>query len=349
MGKEIRVGLIGYGMAGRVFHAPTITSVPDLKLVKVVERNREQSKERYPWVEIVRTPENLFEDPDIDLVVVATPNDSHYDLAKRALLAGKHVVVEKPFANTSEEAAELVQISKQQNKVLSVYHNRRWDGDFMTIQKLLKEDFIGDVVDYAAHWDRYHNQVNTIRWRESGGIGTGILYDLGSHLIDQALVLFGVPEWVSGDARILREGAKSVDFFEVSLGYEKQKVTVQGSMLVREESPRYIIHGRKGSYVKYGIDPQEDALKAGGTPKDAGWGKESPELWGKLNTEMNGLHVEGKLETLAGAYQGYYQNIYDAIVGAKQLVVQPEQVVHTIKIIEMAMQSSEQKKILAYK
>jgi len=342
MRNEINVGLVGFGLAGRVFHAPVIQSVPNLKLRKVVERHSEHSRQKYPAVQVVRDAVELFADPAIDLVVITTPNDSHFDLTRKALLAHKHVVVEKPFTNTSREAQELISLAREQNRILSAFQNRRWDGDFLTVKQILDGKLLGRLVEYESHFDRFRN-VRQPTWREEAGPGRGILFDLGSHLIDQAQVLFGLPQLITADIRVQRDGSQIADNFELILHYDNLKVTLKAGMLVREAGPRFVLHGTTGSFVKYGLDPQEDDLKAGLTPAAPHWGEEPRERWGKLNTTIAGSHFEGQIETMPGRYQAYYQNIGDAIRGEAELAVKPEEAMNTIRIIELAMHSAKEK------
>ena len=343
MADEIRVGLIGYGMAARVFHAPVIQTDPHLRLKKVVARHGDAPRDRYPRVEVVREAAALLQDEEIDLVVIATPNSSHFDLARQSLLANKHVVVEKPFTTSSAQAQQLIDLARRQNRLISVHHNRRWDGDFQTVKGVLRGKLLGRLIEYESRYDRFRNYPRPNAWREEEGEGGGILFDLGSHLIDQAQVLFGLPRMVTADLRVQRDFAKAVDNFELVLHYDELKVTLKAGMLVRERSPRFILHGSEGSFVKYGIDPQEGALKRGLTPTEPDWGEEPRELWGTINTQIGGLHVEGKVETIAGRYQAYYQNVVDAIAGRAELEVKPEEARETIRIIELALQSNEQK------
>jgi scyllo-inositol 2-dehydrogenase (NADP+) len=340
--KELRVGLIGYGFAGSTFHAPVITSVPQMKLTKVVERQNARSKERYPWVEVLHDVRDLYRDDTVDLIVVTTPSTEHYAFVEQALLAGKHVVVEKPFTVTSEEAYRLIALAGREGKVLSVFHNRRWDGDFLTIRELLRQKLLGEVVECEFHWDSYDPAVRSGRWRESEEPGSGILYDLGVHFLDQALSLFGCPHSIDADIRIQREGGLAHDYFDVTLRYPGHlKVVLKGSKLVRERGPRYVVHGTKGSFVKYGLDPQEAALKGGLSPASTpDWGAEQEQYWGRLHTAVGGLQVEGRIRTLPGSYTAYYQNIYDHITGTAELIVKPEEACTAIRLIELALQSS---------
>src|SRR5947209_4680913 len=348
MADEIGVGLIGYGMAARVFHAPVIASVPALKLRKVVARSGKGADVRFPSVEAVRDIADLLGDDEIDLVVVATPNDTHFDLARQSLSAGKHVVVEKPFAVTSRQAQRLIDLARERRRVLSVHHNRRWDGDFLTVRALLGGKLLGRLVEYESHFDRFRNRPKAGAWREGEGEGAGVLYDLGAHLIDQALVLFGTPQAVTADVRIQREFAKAADSFELILHYEGLKVTLKAGMLARGRPPRFILHGTEGSFVKCGMDPQEEALKRGGSPSEPGWGEEPKELWGRLDTQLGGLHVEGRVETAAGRYQDYWRNVADAVGGRAELEVKPEEARDVIRVIEVGLRSSEQRRTLPF-
>ncbi|MBD2106777.1 oxidoreductase [Nodosilinea sp. FACHB-13] len=343
MVDEICVGLIGYGMAARTFHVPVIQSVPHLRLTKVVTRHHDPALDRAPSVEVVQDAATLLQDEAIHLVVIATPNRSHFELASQSLLANKHVVVEKPFTTSSAQAQQLIDLARKQNRLISVHHNRRWDGDFQTVKQLLSTNLLGRLVEYEAHYDRFRNFLRPNAWREEAGEGSGILFDLGSHLIDQAQVLFGLPQMVTADLRVQRDFAQAIDNFDLTLHYNGLKVILKGGMLVRGQEPHFILHGSAGSFVKYGMDPQEEALKRGLTPAEPGWGEEPKERWGMLNTQIDGLHVEGQVETLAGSYQAYYQNVADAIAGRAELAVKPEEARDTIRIIELAMQSNEQK------
>lgn len=348
MKEPIRVGLIGYGMAARVFHAPVIGSLPELRLKTVVARRGDDSLKDYPHVEVCKDVDALLQDEEIELVVVATPNNTHFDLARRSLVAGKHVVVEKPFTTTSDAAQQLIDLARRQERIISVHHNRRWDGDFKTVQKILQGKLLGRVVEYESRYDRFRNRRRENAWREAETEGSGLLFDIGSHLIDQAQVLFGLPRTVTADIRAQRGFGKVDDYFELILDYDDLRATLKAGMLVRERGPRFTLHGTEGSFVKHGFDPQEESLKRGLKPSGANWGEETPELWGVLNTQLEGLHVQGRLETLAGSYQDFYRNVADAIAGRAELAVKPVEARNTIRIIELAIQSNEQKRTIPY-
>jgi predicted dehydrogenase len=352
MSKTMNVGLIGFGMSGRVFHAPFITNVPGLHLSKIRETrpaNIAVAKSKYPEAEIVNDSKAIFEDAAIELVVIATPNASHVSLATEALQAGKHVVVEKPFTVTSEEADGLIALAQSKGRLLTVFQNRRWDSDFKTVRKVIEGNMLGEVVEYEAHFDRFRSFLKPDSWKEEDAPGSGLLYDLGSHLIDQAVCLFGLPAEISADLRAQRQNSQIVDNFHLMLHYPNLRVILRAGMLVREPGPRYKLYGNKGSFLKYGLDVQEEALKADRAPKDAeNWGKEPEEIWGNLNTELNGLHITGKVESETGDYTAFYSNVYNALLGEEELQVKPEQARDTIKIIELAMKSHEERRALKF-
>jgi scyllo-inositol 2-dehydrogenase (NADP+) len=343
MEKKLNVAILGFGMSGQVFHGPMLSSLPYFNISKILTSNlktKDLIAKAYPKTKVVDNIEDILKDKDIDLVFVCTPNIHHYKLAKQVLMAGKNVVVEKPFTVTSQQADELIQLSKEKNKVLSVYQNRRWDSDFLTVKKIIDNRLLGDIVEYEAHFDRYRNFIKD-NWREENTEGAGMLYDLGSHLIDQALVAFGLPNYVYADIRKQRKEAKVDDNFEIILGYNNLKVTLKVGMLVRGKLPRYILLGSNGSFVKYGMDNQEDLLKQGYNPKTLDtFGKESEDIWGELNCDINGLHFVGKIESEKGNYKAFYENIYKAILGEEDLKVDPKQSRDVIRIIELCNQSA---------
>ena len=344
--QQIDAGLVGYGKAGEIFHAPLITATPGLGLKSVVERHAQRSRQRYPQATIVRSIDELLDDSNIELVVIATPNISHYELAHKALAAGRHVVVDKPFTITSAEADSLIALAQEKNLILTVFHNRRLDGDFHTVQSLLRQGLLGRLVHYESAFDRFRNYLKEDAWREQPLPGAGLLYDLGAHLIDQAVQLFGLPSSVTADVRRQREGAEADDAFDVWLGYDEVKVRLQASILAREPRPRFRLFGDQGSFVKFGLDPQEAMLQQGALPGDPQWGMEPPEQWGTLNTNVGDLHIEGRIETLPGRYEDYYQNVYEAITSGAPLLVSPIEARNVIRIIELAQQSDEEQRTI---
>lgn len=346
MKKSLKVGLAAFGMSGKVFHGPLLHAHPNFDLAVVYERSHEKSRHEYPYVKIVRNFDELIQDPTLDLIVINTPQDLHHSMCKAALLAGKHVVVEKPFTVTFAEAKDLIELAKAQGKLLTVFQNRRWDGDFLTVKKVVENKLLGQLVEYEAHFDRFRNFIQPDTWKEEVRPGGGILYNLGSHLIDQAIHLFGLPKSVFADIRIVRPEGKVDDCFELILDYQEIKVSLKSSYLVREEMPRYILHGTMGSFTKKGIDPQEEDLAKGILPGAENWGVEDPKFYGKLNTEIKDLHYQGILQTLPGDYRNFYNRLYDALIDNKELPMNPEDSMHGIRIIEAAIKSHEEKRVI---
>lgn len=336
----IKTAISSYGMSGMVFHAPILHIHPGFEIVKIAERSYRGAKERYPYVSIVKSFEELLEDAHIELVIVNTPDMSHFEYCRIALEAGKHVVVEKPFTMNAEEAGTLVALAKKQKKILSVFQNRRWDGDYLTIKKVVRDSLLGRLVSFESHFDRYRNFIQPDTWKEEPVAGSEIVYNLGTHMIDQAYDLFGMPRSVSADIGIQRTGGKVDDFYAINLRYDNLHVTLKCSYLVREEGPRYILHGTEGSLLKWGLDPQEAQLKAGMYPNQPTYGVEPEKYRGKLNTQLNGLHFTGRIETSRGNYSGYYDNIHDAIRSDAELIVKPEQSLDVMRIVDAAIESN---------
>ncbi|SFF55825.1 Predicted dehydrogenase [Thermoflexibacter ruber] len=348
--KPIRVGLACYGMSGSIFHAPLLSVDKRFVISKIVERNTEKSRQKYPYVSVVKSFDEILKDESIDLVVVNTPNQFHFEQGKAVLMAGKHLILEKPVTNFSWEAQDLIELANAKNLIFSVFHNRRYDGDFKTIKSIVQNKLLGDLVVYEAHYDRFRNYIAANTWKEEEGVGSGIVYNLGSHLIDQALHLFGMPQSITAKIGKQRRGSQVDDFYEIYLDYQARanglQVLLKSSYLVREATPKYLLHGSFGSFVKYGIDPQEEALNNGILPNTPHWGREDKQFWGKLNTEIAGLHYEGHIETLAGSYPDFYTNIYEAIREGKPLAIKAEDAYNTIKIIELAYQSNQEDKTI---
>ncbi|OXM14251.1 oxidoreductase [Paenibacillus herberti] len=342
----IPTGLIGYGLSGSVFHAPLIAAEEGLKLTGVVTSQMEKVREDFSGVEVYEDVESLL-GSDVELVVVASPNTLHYEHARKAILAGKHVVVEKPFTNTAAEAEELIALARDRGVKLSVFHNRRWDNDFLTVNQVLASGAIGRVSVYEAHYDRYSPEVEgESAWREQALPGSGILYDLGSHLIDQAVQVLGMPDWIWGDLRLDREGAVSVDYFHLVLGYPQSRAILRAGTLVRQAGPRFMVHGDLGSFIKYGLDPQEDQLKAGLHPGDSEWGADKAECYGELTTAVGDLTVCTKVDTLPGSYEKFYRGVAAAIRDGDPLPVEPRDALGVIRLIEAAQRSAREKRVI---
>ncbi|MFD2518038.1 Gfo/Idh/MocA family oxidoreductase [Salinimicrobium flavum] len=346
--RILNTALVGYGSGGRIYNAPLISSLPQFRVTRILTSNPENIRAAnidFPEAKVVDEFLEICNDPEIELVIIVLPNHLHYRYAKQALENGKHVLVEKPFTTTVNEANELIELAKQKNLVLSVNHNRRWDSDFRTVKKLVEHNILGDIVEYEAHFDRFRPSVK-VGWKEDPDIpGSGIVYDLGSHLIDQALNLFGNPTELFADIRIQREGAKVPDNFEILLFYSNLKVSLKGGMLVKEKGPAFSVFGTRGSFLKYGADVQEEALKAGKKPADdPEWGMEPEESWGKLNT----IDTEEFLASAPGDYLLPYLNLYQTILGEEELEVKPGQARDVIKVIELAEKSHREKCIVQF-
>jgi predicted dehydrogenase len=355
----VRVGLIGFGLAGRAFHAPVIRSAPGMDLACIVERNSTHAREKYPDVRIARTLEELLADKEIQLCVIATPNDSHFELARACLLAGRHVVVDKPFAPTLRESEELVRLAAECGRLITVYQERRWDGDFGTVKKIVQSGSLGTVVEYECRFDRFRPEPKANAWRERPDQpGAGILFDLGPHVIDQALVLFGEPRTITASAFCERATSRVDDSFDVCLEYPSSEYPSSGAglramararIIAFAPGPHFLIHGMKGSFVKYGTDPQEARLRTGDFPQGsdwgADWGEEPESSWGTLSL-MGEPSVRVKTER--GDYRGFYANVRDAIENKAPLEVTPQQALRTMRAIMLGHKSSRERRTVAW-
>ena len=336
------VGLVGFGFAGKVFHAPVIRAVDGLRLTTIVQRHGPPDP-RYPDVEFVHSVDEMLT-RKIDLVVVATPNTSHHAIAKQCLLAGRHVVVDKPFTPTLAEAVDLVQIAKQQRRIVTVYQDRRYTGDFATVQQVVSEGALGRVVLFESHFDRFRPERKPNAWREETLPGSGVWFDIGPHLFDQALLLFGVPDAIGADIRIERPDAVVDDAFDVTLYYRHARAVLRASMLAAPVGPTWIVNGTKGSFIKYGMDPQEAALKDGRTPNEPDWDTESPELYGKLITS----DATRTVPTLRSSFARYYENVRDAMLGTADLAVTPEWSLDVMRGLQSAVESDRTRRVVPW-
>lgn len=337
--KAIQTALIGYGLSGLTFHAPFLRTMDEFSVVKILSSNEKKVREDFEDAEVTADFESVICDEKVELVIITTPNALHFDMAKRSIEAGKHVIIEKPMVIEAAKGDELVELAKKQGVMLSVYQNRRYDGNFLTVKKLIDDGTLGDVNTYEARFDRF-SPLLVGGWREKAEPGAGMLYDLGAHLIDQALYLFGWPDSVTADVQVQREGAKTDDYFHLVLAYGEKRAILHCGLLAFEQGPKYKVHGHKGTFIKYGEDSQEGELKEGKLPDDAAWGMDRIELYGTLYTEKG---VE-KIVTVPGAYMDYYKGIYDCIRNGAACPVPGEDGVKTIRVIEAAMKSSEEKR-----
>lgn len=342
--RKITTSLLSYGMSGEVFHVPLLEAHKGFEVVSILQRNAAKGV-RHPY-RAVNNYRDILDDDTVELVVVNTPNETHYTYARQALEASKHVIVEKPFTVTVGEADELIALAKRQNRMLTVFQNRRWDADFLTVRDVVDAKLLGKIVECEIHYDRFRNYIEPNTWKEEAMPGTGILYNLGSHLIDQALVLFGMPRFVDARLGIQRPGGRVDDFFDIRLEYDGLFVILKSSYLVREQGPRFILHGTDGSFVKGGIDPQEQALKDKQIPGTPGWGMEQKASWGKLNTVAGGQPKEAAYESVPGNYLAFYDNVYAALTKNADLAVRPEEARNVILLIEACQESNRKRTAL---
>jgi scyllo-inositol 2-dehydrogenase (NADP+) len=346
----VRAGVIGFGLAGQAFHAPVIRGVPGMELACILERRGTRAHERYPEVRVARTLEELLEDKGIQLCVVATPNDSHFDYGRACLLAGRDVVVDKPFAPTLRESEELVRLAAEHGRLITVYQDRRWDGDFGTVKKIVASGKLGTVVEYECRYDRFRPEPKANAWRERADQpGAGVLFDLGPHVIDQVLVLFGEPRAITAAAFCQRETSRVDDAFDVCMEYGQLRATVQARILTYAPGPHFMIHGTKGSFVKYGMDPQEARLRGENVPDGldwgADWGEEDKKLWGTLSLVGE---PSMRVKTERGDYRGFYANVRDAVEKKAALDVTPEQALRTMRALMLAHKSSQEKRTVEW-
>lgn len=338
MTPPVRTALVGFGYAGRTFHAPLIAACPDLRLEAVVSRQTEAVAEIWPDARVLATFDAALTDPAIDLIVLATPNDLHASQAEAGLKAGKAVVVDKPFTLTAAEARRLAALADERGLLLSVFHNRRWDADFLTLQTLIAEDRLGPVVRFESRFNRYRPEVRD-RWREGDGPGAGIWYDLGPHLIDQALVLFGRPLGVSCDLAILRPDGRATDYAHAVLRYADKRVILHADMVTPAADARFAVHGARASWLKDGLDVQEDQLKAGLTPGAVGWGVDP-----RPGVIIDG--ATGAREAVAGLpgdYRAYYSAIARALRDGAPNPVPSHEAVAVMEVLEAGLLSAERR------
>lgn len=345
--NPINTSLCSFGMSGWVFHAPFISVNPGFNFYGVWERTKNLAQEKYSGVKTFRTLEEMLADKNIELVIVNTPSVTHFNYTKQALQAGKHVIVEKPFTPTAAEATELIELAAKNNLKLSVYHNRRYDSDYRTIKKILEEGWLGKIVEAEFHFDRFVPKLSQKIHKETPTPGVGCLYDLGSHLIDQAIQLFGMPLAVFADIDIRRPGSLVDDYFDLKLFYPEHRVILKSSYYVREPLPGYQLHGTLGSFIKHKTDIQETDLQAGKIPRGTEWGIEPESQKGLLHTEKDGEVIKEYFPSLQGNYGDYYNSIYQAIRNDQAVPVSGEDGRKVIQIIEAAFKSNTEKKVIS--
>lgn len=341
----LNVGIVGFGLSGQVFHAPFIDINPHFNLDTIVTTGA-LAAEKYPSVKTTASFEELLANPEIDLVIICSPNSLHFPHASAALKAGKHVIVEKPFTVSSAEAKNLIKISRNSGKLVFPFHNRRWDSDLLTLKNILQQGLLGKVVDYESRFDRFTPEISRAAWRYRQEGGGGTLFDLGIHLIDQAVSIFGIPEGVFARLFNQREGSVTDDSFDLKLIYPDLNVTLKAGIFVKEPGPRFQVHGTHGSFVKYGLDTQEAMLRKGLKPGSRGFGIEPEAQRGILNTVIPGKEFRGRVKTCKGNYMAFFDNVYSVIVHGNEMIIKPEDALLNIRIIEAARKSDKEERIV---
>ncbi|SFC28867.1 Gfo/Idh/MocA family oxidoreductase [Spirosoma endophyticum] len=345
MSKVLNVGLVGFGLSGRYFHTPFLSVNPKFRLKKIASSRPDAVRAFDPSIEWVATPAELFEDPTIDLVFICSPNETHVDYARQALEQGKHVVVEKPFALSETGAVELLELAQKQGCIATAYQNRRWDSDFLTIKRLLADGSLGTLVEYEGRYDRYAPvPPDSQSWKELPGIGRGNLYNLGPHMLDQALNLFGRPDTVEATIRIIRPNSRVTDYFDIKLGYADKVVRVESNYMVYHNQPRYRLNGTEGSFIKGGLDVQEERQRLNQLPNLPDWGVEPPDRWGTLYRDGQSILIESE----RGNYTPFYDNLYDAIVNGAEPAITPTDIQQLARVIDLAMESSQTLRTISF-
>ena len=344
MSSSLKIGLMGYGFAGATFHAPVIAHCGRASVAAIATGQPDKARADYPDAKIVADIDALLALPEIECVVIATPNDTHFDLARRTLEAGKHVVVDKPVTLSAADARTLANLAQSKGLLFAPFHNRRWDGDFMTVRDLLASGELGRLTHFESHFDRFRPGIRQ-RWREEASRGGGLLFDLGPHLIDQALTLFGAPQTVTAFVKAHRDHAHAPDYVHLVLGYDDKEVILHASALAALEPPRFAIHGTRGSYVKNGLDTQEDQLRSGMRPGNAEFGKNPPGLLREVDGDLDLRH---EFATKDGAYVEFYCALAASIQEGKAFPVSPQDAVDVMTIIELAIRSAEEGRAIEF-
>ncbi len=344
--KKISTALLSFGMSGKLFHAPFIDLHPGFEFLGAWERSKHELKGQYPQAKRYDSMKQVLSDETVELVIINTPTYTHYDYAKAALEANKHVVVEKAFTTNASEAETLKKLAQQRNLKLSVYQNRRWDSDFRTVREVTLEGVLGDPIDVSFSYDRFNPQLSPKQHKEVKGPGAGILKDLGPHVIDQALYLFGFPESLFAKISITRSESEVDDYFKILLFYPDFTVQLRGGYFFKEPGHSFVVHGTKGSFLKSRADVQEADLLKGRKPTEAGWGVEPPEESGTLHYEQNGKSIREEVKTLPGVYMNYYEGVYQALANDQEMPVTADDGIRVMKIIDAAFQSEKEKRVI---
>jgi scyllo-inositol 2-dehydrogenase (NADP+) len=345
----INVGLIGFGLAGRAFHAQVISRVPGLRLAAILQRTGDEAAKAYPDAKIVRSLDELLALPDVRLIVIASPNETHAPFARAALASGHDVVVDKPFTTSYAEAVDLVNFAEKSGRFLTVYQNRRYDGDFQALRQLVADGTLGHIVRFETNYDRFRPNLKPNAWREKAAPGAGILFDIGPHVIDHAIVLFGLPEAINADVRIERQGGLADDAFDIMFHYpESMRAVLSSNILAASLRPRFLLFGTKGAFVKQSVDPQENNLRFGKIPAKGAWGAEPVENWGVLTLSDGTNTTQRSVPSGTGDYRDFYANVRDVLEGKAQPFVSLPHALNVMRSLELCRASSDQQRTLPW-
>jgi scyllo-inositol 2-dehydrogenase (NADP+) len=345
----INVGLVGFGLAGRAFHSQVISRVPGMRLAAILQRTGDEAAKAYPDAKIVRSLDELLVLPDVRLIVIASPNDTHAPFARAAIASGHDVVVDKPFTTSYAEAVDLVDFAEKSGRFLTVYQNRRYDGDFQAIHELVAAGRLGRIVRFQTNYDRFRPYFKPNAWREKPVLGAGILFDIGPHLIDHAMVLFGKPEAVTADVRIERHGGLADDAFDIMFHYpDNLRAILSSSILAAAQRPRFVLFGTKGAFVKQTFDPQENNLRFGNVPENGSWGAEPEENWGVLTFSDGTNTKQRRIPPGTGDYRDFYANVRDVLEGQAQPFVSLPYALEVMRALEVCRASNDQQRTLPW-
>jgi predicted dehydrogenase len=345
----LNVGLIGFGLAGRAFHAQVISRVPGMRLAAILQRTGDEAAKAYPDAKIVRSLDKLLALPDVRLIVIASPNETHAPFARAALASGHDVVVDKPFTTSYAEAVDLVNFAEKSGRFLTVYQNRRYDGDFHAIRELVAAGTLGRIVRFETHYDRFRSNLKPNAWREKAAPGAGILFDIGPHLIDHAMVLFGKPVAITADVRIERHGGLADDAFDIMFHYpDSLRAVLSSSILAVAQRPRFLLFGTRGTFVKQTVDPQENNLRFGNLPEKGSWGAEPEENWGLLTLSDGTNTTQRRIPSGTGDYRDFYVNVRDVLEGKAKPFVSLPYALDVMRALEVCRASSEQQRALPW-
>ncbi len=346
-GGLIKAGICSFGMSGKLFHAPFLHAHPGFDLTAIVERHKQDSRERYPEAKLYRSVEELCGDRELDLIVVNTPTYLHYEQAKLVLQSGKNLVIEKPFVVTAKQAEEITRLAEEKKRFISIYQNRRYDGDYRAVREVVQRGWLGELREAEFRYDRFRPAPGGKQHKEGDMPGAGIIYDLSPHLVDQAIQLFGFPKAIFADVWRMRTDVIANDYFEILFYYDSLRVRLKATCIARETGWAYTLHGMKGSFLQHRSDMQEQQLLAGVKPSLETWCAAPAGPDGLLHTEINGERVREETTSSPGNYMGYYNEVYKALTGQGPNPVPAADGIRNMKIIDAALESAREGKVVA--